>query len=608
MATKRRKAPKKKTAKKAVKKKTAKKKAAKKAVKKKKKTNKKTAKKTVKKKAAKKAVKKKPAKKTAKKKVAKKPAKKKPAKKSAVKRAASPVITNVAGIIRTHAKNLSGKVALVQGDRVQTWQESYQRSCQVAQALKAAGVGNQDRVAFLDKNSIEHFEVFYGCALLNAVSVDINFRLAAPEVAFIVNDSRATVFIVSTEFVPVLDAIVGELTHVKKIVVIGEHAKHESYGTWVARYQPIDPGAEPKTGDVAFQLYSSGTTGRPKGVMLTNENFMGILPTSRTLWMMNANSINLIAMPLFHIGGSGWATAGQFNGCKSIILRETVDVGGIVKLIGQHRITHAFMVPALLAFTLMVPDIDKADFSSLKLIAYGASPISEQVLAASLKTFKCNFVQVYGLTETTGVVTMLTHEDHDVDGPKKHLLRSCGKPSMGIELKIVDETGKQLPAGEVGEIIIRSKQVMKGYWNMPEETAKTIRNGWFYTGDAGYTDKAGYVYIHDRVKDMIVSGGENVYPAEVENALMKHPAVADVAVIGIPDDRWGEVPLAIVVRKPDVAVTEDDIIAFGRTQLAGFKTPKKVAWADALPRNPSGKILKKDLRAPYWEGRTRQVN
>ena len=608
MATKRRKAPKKKTAKKAVKKKTAKKKTAKKkAVKKK--TNKKTAKKkAVKKKTAKKAVKKKPAKKTAKKKVAKKAAKKQPAKKSAAKRATSPVITNVAGIIRTHAKNLSGKVALVQGDRVQTWQESYQRSCQVAQALKAAGVGNQDRVAFLDKNSIEHFEVFYGCALLNAVSVDVNFRLAAPEVAFIVNDARAKVFIVGPDFVPVLDAIAGDLTHTKKIVVIGGHPQHESYESWVARYQAVDPGVEPKTGDVAFQLYSSGTTGRPKGVMLTNENFMGILPTSRDLWMMNANSINLVAMPLFHIGGSGWATAGQYNGCKSIVVREATDVAGLVKLIGQQRITHAFMVPALLAFTLMVPDIDKADFSSLKLIAYGASPISEQVLAASLKTFKCDFVQVYGLTETTGVVTMLSHEDHDVDGPKKHLLRSCGKPSMGIELKIVDETGKQLPAGEVGEIIIRSKQVMKGYWNMAEETAKTIRNGWFYTGDAGYTDKAGYVYIHDRVKDMIVSGGENVYPAEVENALMKHPAVGDVAVIGIPDDRWGEVPLAIVVRKPDVAVTEDDIIAFGRTQLAGFKTPKQVAWADALPRNPSGKILKKDLRAPYWEGRTRQVN
>ena len=605
MATTRRKPVKKKPAKKksakrkGAKKKSAKKNAAKRPAKKK------ATKKTAKKKVVKKPVKKKAAKRTVKKKIVKKAAKR-PAKK--VGRTAAPGINNVAGIIRTHAKNLSGKVALVQGDRVQTWQESYQRSCQVAQALKAAGVGSQDRVAFLDKNSIEHFEVFYGCALLNAVSVDVNFRLAAPEVAFIVNDARAKVFIVGPDFVPVLDAIAGDLTYTKKILVIGGHPQHESYESWVARHQAVDPGAEPKTGDVAFQLYSSGTTGRPKGVMLTNENFMGILPTSRDLWKMNENAINLIAMPLFHIGGSGWATAGQYNGCKSIVVREATDVAGLVKLIGQHRITHAFMVPALLAFTLMVPDIDKADFSSLKLIAYGASPISEQVLAASLKTFKCSFVQVYGLTETTGVVTMLMHEDHDVDGPKKHLLRSCGKPSMGIELKIVDDTGKQLPAGEVGEIIIRSKQVMKGYWNMSEETAKAIRNGWFYTGDAGYTDKDGYVYIHDRVKDMIVSGGENVYPAEVENALMKHPAVGDVAVIGIPDDRWGEVPLAIVVRKPGVEVTEDDIVAFGRTQLAGFKTPKKVAWADVLPRNPSGKILKKDLRAPYWEGRTRQVN
>jgi long-chain acyl-CoA synthetase len=296
-------------------------------------------------------------------------------------------------------------------------------------------------------------------------------------------------------------------------------------------------------------------------------------------------------------------------GCKSIIIRD-VNPAEIVTLIGKHRITHGFLVPVLLQFMLMVPDVDKADYSSLELIAYGASPISEEVLAASIKTFKTNFMQVYGLTETTGATTILMPEDHDLEGPKKKLLRSCGKIVPGMELRVVDsETGNDVPVGEVGEIWVKGGQVMLGYWNMPEETAKSINpEGWFKTGDAAYQDEDGYVYIYDRVKDMIVSGGENVYPAEVENALMAHPAIADVAVIGVPDEKWGEVPMAIVVRKADVAVTEDEIIAFAKERLAGFKCPKSVSWIDALPRNPSGKILKKDLRAPYWEGRTRKVN
>ena len=573
----------------------------------------KTSRKPVKKKSAKKIVKK-SAKKSAKKSTKKsssKPVKKKSVKKSANKIAQNPLsaIKDAGGIVRYHAKKQPNAVSLVLGERTLTWAQLLSRSAQVAQGLKRAGVKAQDRVAFLDKNGIEHFEVFYGCALLNAVSVDVNWRLAAPEVSFIVNDSQAEVLIVGQEFVPVLDAIVGELVRVKTIIVIGGHSSHDDYERWVNAQTATDPKAPTKSSDVAFQLYSSGTTGRPKGVMLTNDNYFALLPAAQKIWLMSEKTVNLVAMPLFHIGGGGWATAAQYCGASSIIMRD-VNPAEMLTWIEKYRITHAFMVPVLLQFALAMPNIATEDFSSLELIVYGASPISEAVLEGAIKAFKCPFMQVYGLTETTGVVTVLGPEDHDLSSANKGRLRSCGKPFTGIELRIVDsDTGKDMPIGEVGEIWIRSRQVMKGYWNMPEETAKSIVKGrWFRSGDAGYFDKDGYVYIFDRVKDMIVSGGENVYPAEVENALMAHPAIADVAVIGVPDEKWGEVPMALVVRKPDTQVTESEILTFARERLAGFKTPKSVGWVDALPRNPSGKILKKDLREPYWKGHTRRVN
>ena len=518
-------------------------------------------------------------------------------------------ITSMAGIVRHHSATRGGKTCLIEGEHTLTWSQMFERAQRVANGLSAAGVGHQDRVAFLDKNGIPHFDVFFGAALLNAVSVDVNWRLAAPEVEYIVNDSQAKVLVVGPDFVPILDAIEPNLTSVTTILVIGGHAKHEDWETWIARQPLGDPGVDSADDDVAFQLYSSGTTGRPKGVMLTNHNFFALLPLAKDMWELSPDAVNMIAMPLFHIGGGGWAMAGMYEGCSSVIVRE-LDPSKIIELIGAQRITHGFVVPAVLQFMLMIPGATEADYSSLKVLVYGASPISEEVLAQSVRVFKCKFWQAYGLTETTGAIVNLPPADHDPDGPNKHRLRSCGLPGPGVEIRIVDtDTTKDCPQGAVGEIWIRSPQVMKGYWRMPEETAKSITpEGWFRTGDAGYLDADGYLYIHDRVKDMIVSGGENVYPAEVENVLMSHPAIADVAVIGVPHEKWGETPKAVVVRKAGVEVTEGEIIDFARERLAKFKCPTSVDWVDMLPRNPSGKILKKDLREPYWVGRERRVN
>jgi long-chain acyl-CoA synthetase len=285
----------------------------------------------------------------------------------------------------------------------------------------------------------------------------------------------------------------------------------------------------------------------------------------------------------------------------------------VLALIERHRITETFVVPAVLMFLLATPELATADVSSLRTVFYGAAPISEDVLVRSIAALGCDFAQVYGLTETTGAITSLLPEDHDPNGPRARLLQSAGKPFDHVELRVVDpDTGEELPVGRVGEIWTRSDQNMLGYWNKPDATTAVLSDdGWFRTGDAGWVDAEGYLFLHDRIKDMIVTGGENVYPAEVENALNAHPSVADAAVIGVPDDKWGETVKAIVVRAPgapdDDAVLAADIIASTRERLAHYKCPTSVAFVDALPRNPSGKILKRELRKPYWEGRTRNV-
>jgi acyl-CoA synthetase (AMP-forming)/AMP-acid ligase II len=511
-------------------------------------------------------------------------------------------ITNVAAIVRTHGAERPDRTAIVFEDRTITWRELDERSNAVAAGLSAAGVGAQGRVARLDKNDPTYYEMLYGAAKVNAVLVDVNWRLAPPEVVQIVNDAEAQVLFVGPDFAPLVDKIAGELTTVREIVVLGD-----TYESWVGAHEgAADPGVVAEGSDVALQLYTSGTTGLPKGVMLTHDNLFSFVNEVAPTWGFTGDSVSIVVMPLFHIAGSGWSIASMVMAAKCVLLRE-VDPTLILQKVESERVTHAIFVPAVLQFLLMTPTLSTTDLSSFELIAYGASPITEKVLKASMDAFGCKFVQVYGLTETTGAVVQLDAEDHDPDG-RPELLRSCGKPYPWVEVRIVDETGADVPDGEVGELWIRSVQVMKGYWNKPSETAAALTpDGWFKSGDAGYR-KDGFIYLHDRVKDMIVSGGENVYPAEVENALMAHPEVADVGVVGVPDEKWGEAVHAVVVRAEGSEVTPEGLIAFARERLAGFKCPKSISFTDALPRNPSGKILKRELREPFWAGRERRIN
>ena len=338
-----------------------------------------------------------------------------------------------------------------------------------------------------------------------------------------------------------------------------------------------------------MQLYTSGTTGLPKGVMLTNANLSTAIGAAGETFSISPDTVSLVAMPLFHIGGSGWALCAMSRGGRSIILRD-VDPPLLLELIATERITEMFVVPAVLMLLLASPSLRTTDLSSLRLIFYGASPISEDVLVKCMAAFGCGFCQVYGMTETTGAITALPFEDHDPDGPRRGLLRSAGKPHESVELRVVDpDTGTDADVGAVGEIWTRSPYNMAGYWGKPAETAATIdADGWLRTGDAGYFDAEGYLYLHDRIKDMVVSGGENIYPAEVENVLLSHPAIVDAAVIGVPDEKWGETVKAIVVLAPDTQLDQAAVIAHCRGKLAHYKCPTSVEATDAPAAQPLG--------------------
>ena len=520
-------------------------------------------------------------------------------------------IATLGDIARHHARVRPDATALVFEGRQTTFAEFDRLTNQAANALLAAGVTKGRRINYIGKNSDHYFEVLFGAIKIGAVMAPIGWRLAPREMAYIVGDSESPLLFLGPEVIDRVDEILADLQHPPKVIAMepGEHG-FVTYEAWRDAAPATDPAVEILPADVAVQLYTSGTTGRPKGAMLTHANMLGgrrLAAEARMAWNeWGPEDVSLVAMPVSHIGGTGWGIVGLYNGAKGIVARE-FDPFKVLDFIEHDHISKMFMVPAALQIVVRQPRSREVDFSRLKYILYGASPIPLDLLRECMDVFGCGFCQQYGMTETNGTIVYLPPEDHDPAGNER--MRAAGLPMPGVELKIIDAAGASLPAGEVGEVAVRSVTNMAGYWRLEEATAATIdAEGWLRTGDAGYLNQDGYLFIHDRVKDMIISGAENIYPAEVESAVYGHPDVAEVAVIGVPDDQWGEAVKAVVALKPGATPNPASIIAFARTRIAAFKAPKSVDFIDALPRNASGKILRRELRDPYWAGRSRRVN
>ncbi|ABC64610.1 fatty acid--CoA ligase [Erythrobacter litoralis] len=499
--------------------------------------------------------------------------------------------------LAAQAEERPADVALRFGDRVTSYAEYDRHATQIANGLAALGFEKGDRIAYLGKNSDHAVELFLGTVRGGFVFVPVIWRLAPAEIEFITRDAGATVLFVEEGF----ESVPFEG---RKIVMEREFAN------WRDAQSEDLVDTDVAVGDAMLQLYTSGTTGLPKGVVLSHANATSMRPILRASGLdwasADPGTSIILAMPYGHIAGVGLAGGAVLAG-QQLIIHAEFDPAATIRDIRDHRVEYIFLVPAAIRIVLSHPDAATADFSSIKGLNYGASPIPLDLLKEGVERLKCDFAQMYGMTETYGTVVSLPPEDHKPGREK--VMRSAGKALPGNEIRILDENLQPLPPGEIGEVAIKSPSNMIGYWNRPEETAKTlIGDGWLRTGDAGILDEDGYLYIQDRIKDMIISGGENVYPAEVESALFGHDDVADVAVIGVPDEKWGEAVKAIVVARPGCEPDADAIIAHARERIAAFKCPKSVEFVEALPRNPSGKILRRELRARYWEGQERGVN
>lgn len=520
--------------------------------------------------------------------------------------------------LKKASKLFPNKEAVVCGGKRLTYQEFASRIHRLASGLHQLGIKKDDKVAILHPNCHYFLEAYYGISQIGAISVPINYRLSPGEISFILKDSESRILIVDPMFQKTLEAIRGEIPQIERLIWTGEgkilpETRDLSYEELILQSKKEPFSEVPMDGeDLAQIYYTSGTTGRPKGVMLSHKNVMTHALGTIAEIHLTDQDVWIHVAPLFHLADA-WATwAITWVGGTHVMVRE-FDPKVVLETIQKERVTLTNLIPTMLNLMVNHPDVGRYDYSSLRVLLSGGAPIAPEVVRKILETFKCDYIQTYGMTETSPYLTLSILKSHLKKLPPEEQLNiksKTGREFIAVELKVVNEKGEEVRRDEkeVGEIIVRGDIVTRGYWKLPEETEKSIKEGWLYTGDLAVMDEEGYVTIVDRKKDMILTGGENVYSTEVENVLYMHPSILECAVIGVPDPKWGEAVKGIVVLKPGHQATEEEIIRFCKERMAHYKAPKSIDFMDALPRTGSGKIHKKGLRDKYWEGYERKVH
>jgi acyl-CoA synthetase (AMP-forming)/AMP-acid ligase II len=499
------------------------------------------------------------------------------------------------------------KTAIVFEDKRYTFSQLTERVNRLANGLIKLGVKKGDRVAFLQVNCNQCVETYFAVAKTGAIYLPLNFRAKEKEVSYMLNSAEAGTLIVGERYISMINSIRPELKSIKNLISIENKHDDMLYYEDIISSSPADEViTEIDEDDTTMLMYTAGTTGFPKGVMLAHNSFSIYVLENVTPPDPEADERNILTVPLYHVAGIQAMMAAIYGG-RMLVMERQFEPKEWMELVEKEKANRAMMVPTMLKQLLDHPDFSKHNLSSLKVITYGAAPMPIPVIKQALEVFPgVSFINAFGQTETASTITALNPEDHVLTGTEEEKekklkrLASIGKPMSDVEMKVVDEDGKELPQGEVGEILARGPRVMSGYWKDEEKTAKTIdKDGWVHTGDVGYVDEDGYYFLSGRSSDMIIRAGENISPEELENVIREHPKVEDVAVIGVPDETWGEEPRAVVIPKKGEKPTEEEIMEHCRQNLASFKRPRTVVFVDDLPRNPMGKLIKKDIREKY---------